>query len=145
MNRRGFLGLLSGAIAVAATGITPAPAVPAEYASGEVGRVSGFDVLTTPITCDARHLYSFDVINGRWWHRIDVIAGTTQWGVDMVAAGAELNADRELAPALAALERVLGERGYVVGRVFKYSREEWTRDHAAQIDWRNRQLEAFNS
>lgn len=44
MNRRGFLGILAGAIVGAAVGIEPAKPMPSEYASGEIGRTGGFDV-----------------------------------------------------------------------------------------------------
>lgn len=144
MNRRGFLGLLSGAIAVATTGITPAP--PRIPQPGDSLVTTNALRPRSPTTyVDARHIYWYEITENRWMHRIDVLAGRTQWGVDFITEGREVDPDRHLAPMLYRLEHALEDSGYSVGQIFTYTRDEWDADPNVNAAWRARQLEAFKS
>jgi hypothetical protein len=118
LTRRGFLGLLSGAIAAASTGITTAPSTPA--AKRKV---------------HARHIYWYDMEAGMFAHRVDVRLPDTQWGVDMLTSNAKLDAERELRPALAMLGGAIEKYDVEVGQIFTFSVDEWGANKKAQLAW----------
>lgn len=141
VTRRGFLGLLGGAIAAAGAGITlVAPAI-AKSAK----------------LVHARHLYQYDGINNYpprfpvgdcYVHRIDVkvyderLRSWSQLAVDVVSGGEKLDPERELAPALVVLNNDLEDKGYEVGEIHSYSMEEWNQNRAAQDAWNSIKLGA---
>jgi hypothetical protein len=93
VSRRGFLEVLAGGIALAAT--SGVAFIPAEVPAGLVKRVR------------ARHLWLegsgvFPPTGWKFAHRIDVIIGNQQVGVDIGSDSKQLT-ERELGPALTLL------------------------------------------
>lgn len=129
MNRRGFIQLLAGSIAAAGTGITLLPRRPE----------------ADPVRMlYARHLYRFDpnLFGGGGpliAHRIDVKfpgdRGIEQWHVDLLTKTEKLDAERELAPALATLNHALKGKGVEVGEIFTFSFDDWFSNKDARAKW----------
>lgn len=130
LNRRGFLRTLAGAIAAAGAGITLAPKASAAEQITEQTKLA-----LPKRVLNARHLYWYDKNHDAWAHRIDVRFDDQQWGVDMITQTKELDAKRELEPALACLENGLEKYDVVVGEIFTFSVDEWHGDVAAQARW----------
>lgn len=123
VNRRGFLGLLSGAIASAAVGIT----LPTSEAS------------KSRKLLHARHLMQYSIAHDSFVHRIDVKFvgpnGLEQWAVDCITNKPKMDPERELAPALATLNEALGRQGIAIGEIHSYSMDEWLGNLEARNAW----------
>lgn len=130
MNRRGFFGLLAGAIAAASAGL---PSIASPVEPGKLKR-----------KVNARHLWTYDITMAsgfEYLHRIDVIVldpklmAHSHWWVDIGSQKPVLDAERELAPALVTLGNKLDEFDCEIGEIRSYSMDQWLADRAAQDHW----------
>lgn len=130
MNRRGFFGLLTGAIVAASAGL-PTLVTAATKAAGATTAIGPF---IPKRKVHARHIWAYDIYTGNFLHRIDVKFSDQQWCVDMMSKEQALD-ERSLGPALATLNNKLEDFDVEVGDIRSYSLQDWQTDRQAQATW----------